>query len=508
MTDLETLIQQTTNESFTDDNWRLIMEVCDEVSASPEQNTKVAIKAIKARLSLKDANAILRTLTLLVALGENCGSRMQQEIASTPFLQDYLLSKLADRNLHKLLRTSIIETIAKLDNSFRNDPSLKPVSEAYDIVRTQYRQYLPEKEIALYPKNKKEPPEEYQWESMSQAIQLSEEAYEREQVVRQAYISKKPLPKAGSSQTQPQQEQQSQQNDQSQLRKQQNQNQKLVQLQLQENRSQLKLVAKDSTASISTVKKVCALYDLISYEQDELSFRKGDIITVIESVYRDWWRGSLPNGKVGIFPLNYVRPVVSKTPQELEREEQIELDLINVHARNVDKLLALLSSQPDPRAEEEITQLYNSIIPHKATIAKLIESYSARKDELRVLNDQLSHEANSYNEMLDDLVSLKQKVATSVTAPALGSTGSTLPYPSSHPQFDQSHSQFKGLPVQDSSISQFESSRPQHYMSSDSRLTQQSTGYSATPSSQPPVYPPENYYLSQNSQPPYLQERY
>ena len=51
--------------------------------------------------------------------------------------------------------------------------------------------------------------------------------------------------------------------------------------------------------TVATVSKVRALYDLVSYEPDELSFRKGDVITVIESVYRDWWRGSLPSGKLG-----------------------------------------------------------------------------------------------------------------------------------------------------------------------------------------------------------------
>lgn len=48
-----------------------------------------------------------------------------------------------------------------------------------------------------------------------------------------------------------------------------------------------------------------ALYDFTPTEQGELGFQKGDIIRVIESVYRDWWKGEL-RGEMGIFPVNYV----------------------------------------------------------------------------------------------------------------------------------------------------------------------------------------------------------
>jgi signal transducing adaptor molecule len=51
--------------------------------------------------------------------------------------------------------------------------------------------------------------------------------------------------------------------------------------------------------------RVRALYDFQPTEQGELGFQKGDIIRVLESVYRDWWKGEL-RGKTGIFPVNYV----------------------------------------------------------------------------------------------------------------------------------------------------------------------------------------------------------
>lgn len=396
MTDLETLIKKATDGTLTSDNWRYIMEVCDEVSASPERNTKVAIQTLKTQLSCKDANVMLRTLSLLVALAENCGSRMQQEIATTAFLQEYLMKKLADKKLHIELKTRIADTIAQLHNSFKGDPSLKPMSDAYQQLMLRYSQFVTSRPDKPAKTELTSQDRQNQDLELERALKLSVQEYEREQSLRRAYLSEKPLPLTNDQPAEATRSQQPQQNT---------------------------PVDADSNASIASVKKVRALYDLISYEADELSFRKGDVITVIESVYRDWWRGSLPNGKVGIFPLNYVTPVVSKTAQELARELQIETDLTNSESRKIDKLLSLLSSNPDHRSEEEITQLYNSIIPHRATLAKLIESYSSRKDELRLLNDQLILETKCYNELLDSLVVMHPQNMAAINT--------TLPYPSS-----------------------------------------------------------------------------
>jgi len=48
-----------------------------------------------------------------------------------------------------------------------------------------------------------------------------------------------------------------------------------------------------------------ALYNYTAQEGDELTLRKGDIITIIKE-HPDWWEGEL-NGKVGVFPANYVQ---------------------------------------------------------------------------------------------------------------------------------------------------------------------------------------------------------
>lgn len=101
----------------------------------------------------------------------------------------------------------------------------------------------------------------------------------------------------------------------------------------------------------ATVSRVRALFDFVPSEPGELEFKKGDVIAVLESVFKDWWRGSL-RGKTGIFPLNYVEKLTDPTPEELQREAQMEAEVF-AEIKNVEKLLTLLSaSNTGPREED------------------------------------------------------------------------------------------------------------------------------------------------------------
>ncbi|XP_044080810.1 SH3 domain-containing protein 19 isoform X3 [Neovison vison] len=64
--------------------------------------------------------------------------------------------------------------------------------------------------------------------------------------------------------------------------------------------------AKNMSALALKGKKAKALYDFHGENEDELSFKAGDIITELESVDDDWMSGELM-GKSGIFPKNYVQ---------------------------------------------------------------------------------------------------------------------------------------------------------------------------------------------------------
>lgn len=129
--------------------------------------------------------------------------------------------------------------------------------------------------------------------------------------------------------------------------------------------SQTPTSPKPAGTTAATVSRVRALYDFQPSEPSELQFRKGDIIAVIESVYKDWWKGSL-RGQTGIFPLNYVEKLQDPTAEELQREADMEGEVFG-QIKNVERLLALLStssSDMNLRDNEEITVSHMSAYAH------------------------------------------------------------------------------------------------------------------------------------------------
>ncbi|ORX61646.1 SH3-domain-containing protein [Hesseltinella vesiculosa] len=53
-----------------------------------------------------------------------------------------------------------------------------------------------------------------------------------------------------------------------------------------------------------------AIYDFNGANANDLSFKQGDIIEVLDRVNNDWWRGRL-HGREGLFPCNYVKKLES-----------------------------------------------------------------------------------------------------------------------------------------------------------------------------------------------------
>ncbi|XP_017094939.2 intersectin-1 isoform X1 [Drosophila bipectinata] len=68
--------------------------------------------------------------------------------------------------------------------------------------------------------------------------------------------------------------------------------------------------------------KVIALYPYKAQNDDELSFEKDDIISVLGRDEPEWWRGEL-NGLSGLFPSNYVGPFVTSESGKLSRLQRL-----------------------------------------------------------------------------------------------------------------------------------------------------------------------------------------
>lgn len=364
--EFDEVIAKATDENLTSENWEYMMDAWEKVNSGGENASKDAVAALIKRLAHRNANVQLYTLELANAFTQNCGPSMHREMASRAFT-DSLLRLASDRNTHAKVKSSIIEKMAEWSAMFESDPGLGIMEQSFSRLKSANPNIHPpskptKREITDLDRQKEE--EELQ---MALAISLKEKSN-----TSQGY---KPAQASSSH----------------------------VQTSIQPAATQPAVVPHTTAATVSRVR---ALYDFIPSESGELAFRKGDIIAVLESVYKDWWKGSL-RGQTGIFPLNYVEKLSDPTVEELQKDAQIEAEVFG-QIKNVEKLLALLSTSEGNSSvqdNEEITKLYHSTLQIRPKLIELIGKYSQKKDDFVALNEKFIKARRDYEALLESSMS-------------------------------------------------------------------------------------------------------
>ncbi|CBX96315.1 ESCRT-0 subunit protein hse1 [Plenodomus lingam] len=389
------VVGKATDENLTSENWEYILDVCDKVGSS-DTGAKDAVAAMIKRLAHRNANVQLYTLELANALSQNCGIQMHKELASRSFT-DALLRLANDRNTHQQVKAKILERMAEWSDMFARDPDLGIMAGAYMKLKSQN----PNLRAPSKPQKTQISDTDRQKEEEELQMALAMSIRESKGAAPSAAKSNAPQESSHASSSQPAQPVQPQ----------------------------------PSGTTAATVSRVRALFDFQPSEPGELQFRKGDIIAVLESVYKDWWKGSL-RGQTGIFPLNYVEKLQDPTKEELEKEAQMEAEVF-AQIRNVEKLLALLSTSSqaggsDVRDNEEITELYHSTLAIRPKLIELIGKYSQKKDDFTQLNEKFIKARRDYESMLEASMSQPPQPAYG-GRPAYGAYNA--PPPSNYPGY-------------------------------------------------------------------------
>ncbi|KAI0173555.1 hypothetical protein GGR52DRAFT_543490 [Hypoxylon sp. FL1284] len=362
-------IAKATDENLTSEDWGAIIEVCDKVS-SDLNGPNQAVQGLIKRLAHRNANVQLYTLELANALSQNCGKSIHRELASRAFT-DALLKLANDRNTHQQVKAKILERMQEWSDMFSKDADLGIMYDAYYRLKqsnpTLQAPSAPQKTGLTDVDRQKEEDE------LQMALKLSLQEEERKKTTQSSPPVAGPSSSAGPSAAAGQPE---------------------------------PVPSHPTGTTAATVSRVRALFDFVPSEPGELEFKKGDIIAVLESVYKDWWRGSL-KGRTGIFPLNYVEKLADPTPDELHREAQMEAEVF-AEIKNVEKLLTLLStSNASPREEdnEEISKLYHQTLAIRPKLIKLIEKYSQKKEDFTQLNEKFIKARRDYESLLESSMS-------------------------------------------------------------------------------------------------------
>lgn len=117
-----------------------------------------------------------------------------------------------------------------------------------------------------------------------------------------------------------------------------------------------------NTGMMETPYTVQAEYSFKGSNNDELCFKKGDIITVTQREEGGWWEGTLGD-KTGWFPSNYVKEYKTplppaetiRPPEEIQASRSLVLnDLLESEKAHVAEIRGLLENFLEPLSNSQM----------------------------------------------------------------------------------------------------------------------------------------------------------
>ncbi|KAG8750830.1 ESCRT-0 subunit protein hse1, partial [Ceratobasidium sp. 423] len=367
------IIAKATDENQTSENWEILLNLCDKVSEEGEQGARNVTAALLKRLTHRNANVQLYSLSVAEALSKNCDITVHREIASKAFTQG--LEKLAtDRNGHDKVKKRTLALIKMWAGDLAYDPQLGLMEETYSNLKSKGMQFedLDDTPAPTYDDEARRREEEELQRVLEMSLHdkggrdrwaeytsggasgsgsgygggtapvgsssgpaytpaaypaIAASSSRRDTIPAPApapapvaaapapvpapapapvqapapapapapsYSAPAPAPAAAPSYSA-----------------------------APTTQSPTAEAVPLDPGTMQIVKRVKALHDFNATESGELTFKKGDIIKVVDRCYKDWWRGQL-KGRVGLLPVNYVEPLPEPTAAELAKEAEAE----------------------------------------------------------------------------------------------------------------------------------------------------------------------------------------
>lgn len=273
---LELYIEKATNENNVAEDWALIMDIIDQINQNNSE--KEALRILTKRLNDRDPHIAIHTLSLLNACVKNCNKNFKLEVCSRVFIE--AAKQFIMNTYHQKLSEKFASMIKSWcgEPEFQNDPALNLMQSLYiDLVRNGIDFGVDETAKTMKSSSTAKSVAQKEEEELAKAIALSlKESTSSQSLNKQQYKSNSASTSSSSSV------------------KQESTNVSSLYGQINLNKRE------------SERKKVKALYDFEAVEDNEITFKAGDILFVTDSSDENWWKGIDENRKEGLFPSNFV----------------------------------------------------------------------------------------------------------------------------------------------------------------------------------------------------------
>ncbi|XP_016126120.1 signal transducing adapter molecule 1 [Sinocyclocheilus grahami] len=368
-------VEKATSEMNTAEDWGLILDICDKIGQF-RTGPKECLRSIMRRVNHKDPHVAMQALTLLGACVSNCGKIFHLEVCSREFASE--VSNVLNKG-HPKVCEKLKALMVEWAEDFRNDPQLSLISAMIKNLREQG---------VIFP---------------AVGSQAAEQAK-----ASPALVAKDPATST--------------------KKKEEEDIAKAIELSLKDQRQQQQPQVSlsglyPSTSSLLTShkaegRKVRAIYDFEAAEDNELTFKSGEIITIMDDSDPNWWKGETYQG-VGLFPSNFVTADLTAEPEMMKTEkktvqfsEDVQVETIEpepepvyIDEEKMDQLLQMIQSA-DPTDDQsdtcELLQLEAACNQMGPLIDQQLEDIDRKHSELSELNVKVMEALSLYAKIMNE----------------------------------------------------------------------------------------------------------